>query len=46
MNLRNSVMKYEKCDGEVRVNSHDELWCKNYAMLVHACKCHLTQISH
>jgi len=36
-------MKCEKCDGKVRVNSHDELWCKNCAMLIHACKCHLTK---
>ena len=38
-------MKCEKCNGEARINSHDELWCKNCAMLVYACKCHLTQIS-
>jgi len=36
--------KCEKCDGEVRVNSHDELWCKNCAMLVDACKCNLTKL--
>ena len=46
MNLINSVMKCEKCDGEARINSRGKLWCKNYAMLVHACKCNLTRISH
>jgi len=34
----------EKCGGETRVNSHDELWCKNCAMLVDACKCDLTTV--
>jgi len=35
--------KCEKCGGEARVNSYDELWCKNCAMLVDACKCDLTK---
>lgn len=35
--------KCEKCGGEARVNSHDELWCKNCAMLVDSCKCQLTK---
>ena len=30
----------KKCGGEARVNSYDELWCKNCAMRVYACKCH------
>jgi len=34
----------EKCGGETRVNSHDELWCKSCAMLVDACKCDLTTV--
>jgi hypothetical protein len=34
-------MKYEKCTGEARINSHNELWCTNCAMLIHACKCQL-----
>jgi len=40
----NKGMRCEKCDGEVRINSHNELWCKNCAMLIHACKCHLTKV--
>ena len=34
-------MKCEKCDGKVRINCHNEIWCRNCAMLVHACKCSL-----
>ncbi len=36
-------LKCEKCNGEARVNSYDELWCKNCAMLVNACNCPLTK---
>jgi len=36
-------IKCEKCCGEARVNSHDEIWCRNCFMLVNACKCHLTK---
>ncbi len=39
-------IKCEKCGGETRVNSYDELWCKNCAMLVYACKCNLTKENH
>ncbi len=37
--------KCEKCGSETRVNSYDELWCKNCAMLVDACKCDLTKLT-
>lgn len=38
-------LKCEKCGGEARVNSFDEIWCKTCAMLVDACKCQLTKPS-
>ncbi len=29
----------KKCGGESRINSYNEIWCKNCAMLTRACKC-------
>ena len=37
------IIKCEKCNGETKINSYNELWCRNCFMLVHACKCNLTK---
>jgi len=34
-------MKCEKCGGESRINSYNEIWCKDCAMLVYACTCQI-----
>ena len=36
----------EKCGGESRINSYDEIWCKNCAMLTRACKCPMVIVNN
>ena len=39
-------MTCEKCGGESKINYHNEVWCKNCAMLVHACKCPMLDLKN
>jgi len=39
-------MTCEICGCESKINSHNEIWCTNCAMLVHACKCPMLDLTN